>query len=194
MRTYRNAPPTVREVWLSSAAVAEREYLIYQDERITYGEAHARVNAIAGWLAEQGGVRGDRVAIAMRNYPEWLMIYWACVASGIAAVGMNAWWVAEEMAYAIKDAAPKVVFCDGERLARLFEKPGVAGGARIVATRMESLHAGRDRLERGRRARWGACRSTWPSTRTTTPRSSTPRAPPAFPRARSSPTAAACTI
>ena len=50
-----------------SAAFADREYLVYQDERLTYGEAHAQVNAIAGWLVEQGVAAGDRVAIAMRN-------------------------------------------------------------------------------------------------------------------------------
>jgi len=91
INTYKNAPPSVREVWLSTAVFAERPYLIYQDERITYAEAHAQVNAIAAWMAAQGVKPGDRVAIAMRNYPEWMLIYWACVASGVTAVGMNAW-------------------------------------------------------------------------------------------------------
>jgi acyl-CoA synthetase (AMP-forming)/AMP-acid ligase II len=76
------------------------------------------VNAIAGWLFAQGVVKGDRVAIAMRNYPEWILIYWACVSTGIAVVGMNAWWVPEEIEYALTDSAPKVVFCDAERLER----------------------------------------------------------------------------
>ncbi len=53
MRVYKNAPPNVRALWLSTAAFAERDYLVYQDERMTYGEAHAKVNAIAGWLAAQ---------------------------------------------------------------------------------------------------------------------------------------------
>jgi long-chain acyl-CoA synthetase len=117
--TYKNAPPNVRALWLATAAYGERDYLVYQDERMTYAEAHAAVRAIAGWLASRGIRRGERVAIAMRNYPEWLLIYWACVASGVAAVGMNAWWTADEMAYALTDSAPKVVFCDAERLARL---------------------------------------------------------------------------
>jgi long-chain acyl-CoA synthetase len=136
IRAYKHAPPTVRHLWLASAAFAEREYLIYQDERITYGEAHRLVGSIGAWLAARGVTRGDRVAIAMRNYPEWLLIYWACVSMGVAVVGMNAWWVAEEIDYAVKDSAPKVIFCDAERLARLTERPDTAAGIPLVAVRV----------------------------------------------------------
>jgi long-chain acyl-CoA synthetase len=133
-RIYKNAPPNVRLLWLSTAAYGDRDYLVYQDERLTFAQAHAKVNAIAAWLADKGVRSGDRVAIAMRNYPEWLLIYWACVASGIAAVGMNAWWVAEEMAYALKDSEPKVLFCDAERL----ERAGAPEGVLRVAVRAEA--------------------------------------------------------
>jgi long-chain acyl-CoA synthetase len=142
MRVYKNAPPTVRDLWLSSAQFAEREYLIYRDERLTYGEAHRQVASVGAWLAARGVTRGDRVAIAMRNYPEWLLIYWACVSMGVAAVGMNAWWVAEEIDYAIKDSNPKVIFCDDERLARLTERPGTVGDIPLVVTRLDTPTAG----------------------------------------------------
>jgi long-chain acyl-CoA synthetase len=138
MRSYKNMPKTVRDLWLASAQFADREYLIYQDERMTYAEAHRQVAAVGAWLAARGVARGDRVAIAMRNYPEWLLVYWACVSLGIAVVGMNAWWVAEEVDYAIKDSTPKVIFCDGERLARLTERPETAAGIAMVATRIET--------------------------------------------------------
>ncbi len=128
IRTYKTAPPTVRDVWLATTAFADRSYLVYGDERLSYAEAHARVDAIAAWLAAQGIGRGDRVAIAMRNYPEWLLIYWACVATGIAVVGMNAWWTSKEMAYALTDSAPKALFLDAERLDRL----GADAAAMIV--------------------------------------------------------------
>jgi long-chain acyl-CoA synthetase len=142
MRTYKNAPRTIRELWLASAQFADREYLVYQDERMTYAEAHRQVAAVGAWLAARGVKRGDRVGIAMRNYPEWLLVYWACVSLGVAAVGMNAWWVAEELDYAIKDSAPKVIFCDGERLVRLIERPETAAGIPLVVTRAEGLPPG----------------------------------------------------
>ncbi len=137
MRAYKNAPPNVRALWLSTAAYGEREYLVYEDDRQTYAQAHAHVNAVAAWLVAQGVAPGDRVAIAMRNYPEWMLIYWACVCMGVAVVGINAWWVAEELDYAIKDSDPKVVFCDAERLARFAERPAMASGRRLVAVRTD---------------------------------------------------------
>jgi long-chain acyl-CoA synthetase len=142
IRSYKHAPPSIREVWLSTAQFADREYLVYQDERLTYGQAHAQVAAIADWLFRQGVQPGDRVAVAMRNYPEWLLVYWACVSVGVAVVGMNAWWVADELEYALEDSAPKVVFCDRERLERILERPKMAAGIKLVATRTADLPAG----------------------------------------------------
>ncbi|WP_310542536.1 class I adenylate-forming enzyme family protein [Phenylobacterium sp.] len=136
IRSYKHAPPNIRAVWLSTAAYADRVYMVYEDERVTYAQAHQRVNAIAAWLWGQGVRPGDRVAIAMRNYPEWMLLYWACVCLGVAAVGMNAWWVTDELEYALKDSAPKVVFCDEERLARILERPAMAADTRLVVTRM----------------------------------------------------------
>ncbi|MDA0977958.1 MAG: class I adenylate-forming enzyme family protein, partial [Proteobacteria bacterium] len=119
MRVYTHAPPSVREIWLASAAFADRDYLVYEDERWTYADAHRDVAAIANWMQRQGVKQGDRVAIAMRNYPEWMLCYWACVSIGVTAVGMNAWWVEDEMAYGLKDSQPRVMFSDQERLDRL---------------------------------------------------------------------------
>ena len=123
VRAYRHALPDVRALWQSTHAFADRTYLVYGEERLTYRKAHARVDAIAAWLAAQRIRPGDRVAIAMRNYPEWMLIYWACVSTGIAVVGMNAWWTPEEMAYALADSAPCALFLDAERLARVASRP-----------------------------------------------------------------------
>ncbi|NJC10065.1 long-chain acyl-CoA synthetase [Polymorphobacter fuscus] len=136
IRAYRHALPDVRALWQSTLPFADRTYLIYRDERLTYAQAHARVDAIAAWLAARGIKPGDRVAIAMRNYPEWLLIYWACVCSGIAVVGMNAWWTAEEMAYALADSAPKALFLDAERLDRYKEIAEPLPGVTLVGVRL----------------------------------------------------------
>ena len=139
--TYKNAPPSVREVWLSTLQFAERDYLVYEDERLTYAQSHARANAVASWLMAQGVKPGDRVAVAMRNYPEWMLIYWACVSIGVAVVGMNAWWTAEEMAYGLSDSAPKVLFLDAERLARVNERPEMVAGMQLVGVRIPDAPA-----------------------------------------------------
>lgn len=118
IKTFSQAPPSLREIWLASLGHGERDYLVYQDERWTYGQAHQETAALAAWLHRNNVGAGKRVAIAMRNYPEWLMAYWAVVSTGATAVGMNAWWIEHEMTYALDDAKPDVLILDQERLDR----------------------------------------------------------------------------
>ncbi len=142
IRAFKASPPNVRALWLSTTAYGDRDYLVYQDERITYAEAHRRTASIANWLLAEGVKPGERIAIAMRNYPEWLLLYWAAVSVGIAVVGMNAWWVADEVEYALNDSEPKVIFCDPERLERIQERPATAARSKLVVTRMDHPPAG----------------------------------------------------
>jgi steroid-24-oyl-CoA synthetase len=118
---YRHSPPSLREVWQSTAAHGDKEHLIYEGERSTFTQCHEFTASIANWLDGQGVQPGDRVAIAMRNYPEWMLAYWAVTSMGAVVVGMNAWWVPHEMHYALKDSAPRVMICDRERLQRFEE-------------------------------------------------------------------------
>ena len=93
MKIFKSAPPSLREIWLASAIHGDRDYLVYEDQRWSYTEVHRMVGSIAAWMANQNLAQGDRVAIALRNYPEWMICYWAAVASGLTVVGMNAWWI-----------------------------------------------------------------------------------------------------
>ncbi len=116
MRTYDAAPPSLRAIWESSRAHGDAEYLLFGDERLSYTRAHEIVDSVAAALVARGVARGDRVAIAMRNYPEWCLAYWATISIGATAVGMNAWWTGPEMEYGLKDSTPKLLICDIERL------------------------------------------------------------------------------
>ena len=84
LNAFASAPNSLRDIWLMSAGHGDKDYLVYEDERWTYARAHAEVGAIAAWLVGQGVAPGDRVAIAMRNYPEWMLAYWATVSIGAA--------------------------------------------------------------------------------------------------------------
>jgi acyl-CoA synthetase (AMP-forming)/AMP-acid ligase II len=119
VRAWKNAADSLRDFWLQTAGHGDATYLVYEDERWTYNDAHEQVSRVARWLADNGVQPGDRVAIAMRNYPEWLLAYWAIISAGAVAVGTNAWWVPEELAYGLNDCKPKAIFCDRERLERL---------------------------------------------------------------------------
>ena len=141
MRVFDTAPPNMRFVWELSAQFADRPYIVFEDETITYGEAHAMVRSLAHYLVNEHGVGpNDRVAIAMRNYPEWALAYWATIVVGASAVGVNAWWTASELEYALNDSRPKVLIADDERLERVLEVlPSVRAEAplHIISVRSE---------------------------------------------------------
>lgn len=119
LRTFAAAPASLADVWASTAMLGEADYLVYGDQRITYAQAHATVSSVACWLRGRGVDAGDRVAIAMRNYPEWMLVFWACTKIGAPVLALNAWWTTAELEVALDEATPKVVFADQERLGRL---------------------------------------------------------------------------
>ena len=113
IKVFESALPSMRFVWELASAFGDRDYVVYEDERYTYAQADAIVRSLAHHLRDVHGVgSGDRVAIAMRNYPEWVFSYWAIVSIGAACVGMNAWWTTDEMKYGLADSAPKVVIAE----------------------------------------------------------------------------------
>ncbi len=142
LREYKNAPPNLRALWQGSAAHGEKDYLVYGDERWSYERAHREVASIARWLFANGVEPGDRVAIAMRNYPEWLLCYWACTSVGVAAVGVNAWWTGPELAYGIQDSDPKVIVADVERLDRIAAHADEIGDRILVGVRLPEERPG----------------------------------------------------
>jgi long-chain acyl-CoA synthetase len=119
LRVFKNAPRTLREVWLTAAQRGDIPYLIFDDVVTTFSEADKQVRSLAAWLQAQGIQQGDRVAVGMRNYPEWVIAYWATQCIGAVLVSLNAWWVTDELKYALTDSGARAVVVDGERQDRL---------------------------------------------------------------------------
>ena len=120
LRVFAHAPASLRVIWDGSAVHAPNDYLVYEDERLTFDDAHHAVRALAHRLVTVHGVaQGDRVAIAMRNYPEWAMAFWATASIGAVAVPLNAWWTGPELAYGLADSGAAVLFADDERAERI---------------------------------------------------------------------------
>jgi len=119
LRVYANAPPSFRSLLELSRRYDERPFLIYGEEVVTYAEHFGKVAALARHLRAIGVEKGDRIALGMRNYPEWVISFWACQAIGAVVVAINAWWAGPEIAFALEDSQPAALLIDGERLERL---------------------------------------------------------------------------
>jgi long-chain acyl-CoA synthetase len=142
-RVWKTAPGSLRDIWEASRAHAPRDFLVYDDERYSYARAHILVANLARRLTERYGIgRGDRIAIAMRNYPEWALSFWATVAIGAVAVPLNAWWTGPELAYGLSDSGAKLLIADHERLERLAGDLDGLGLAGVVGVRSEALPPG----------------------------------------------------
>ena len=95
---------------------ADTLFMVYGDEKYTFGDSWRLAGQLAHQLQTQYGVgKGDRVAVSMRNYPEWVLTYMAAVSMGAVIVPMNAWWVQREMQYGLEDSGAKVLVADQER-------------------------------------------------------------------------------
>jgi len=122
-KVFKNIPPSVPALLHAALPAHEdgaAEYLVYGDERLSYGAFCTQVYRLAYALRHDYGLKpGQRMAIAMRNYPELLMLIMAISAAGGVVVFLNAWWTGPELAYALSDSQPALVFADGPRAERL---------------------------------------------------------------------------
>jgi long-chain acyl-CoA synthetase len=123
-RVWKNAPPTLRSVAELGRAHGEKIFLVHEDERVSFEAFFRAVAVFARRLAEDGVVKGDRVAIIMRNVPEWPVAFYAAASLGAIVTPLNAWWTAPELEYGLTDSGSKVVVMDVERYERVAEHLG----------------------------------------------------------------------
>ena len=115
---FVNGPQSLRALFEQN--LSDSEFLIYQDERHTFREAYDLASNIAHHLKHDFGVQpGDRIAIALRNYPEWSLAFTAITSLGAIAVAINAWWEADEINYALEHTGVSLIFADDERIERV---------------------------------------------------------------------------
>eukprot|EP00511_Aplanochytrium_stocchinoi_P002341 CAMPEP_0204838622 /NCGR_PEP_ID=MMETSP1346-20131115/31368_1 /ASSEMBLY_ACC=CAM_ASM_000771 /TAXON_ID=215587 /ORGANISM="Aplanochytrium stocchinoi, Strain GSBS06" /LENGTH=577 /DNA_ID=CAMNT_0051974783 /DNA_START=115 /DNA_END=1848 /DNA_ORIENTATION=- len=121
---FLSGPHTLREFYQRSFAEhADKEFIVYGDERYTYAQVEQIIKTLAHSLVEQLGVKqGDRVAISMRNFPEYCFTFIAVTWLGAIIVPLNSWWKTEELAYGLTDSGSKVLVCDTERFGRIEPK------------------------------------------------------------------------
>jgi long-chain acyl-CoA synthetase len=131
-RVWKNAPPTLRHVFQNGRTFPDREFLVYDDERATY-EAFARATIVLARQLQADGVKkGDRVAVIMRNLPEWPVAFFGAILAGAIVTPLNAWWTGAELEYGLADSGAKIAIVDDERLGRISEYLDTLGALQRV--------------------------------------------------------------
>ncbi len=135
-RVWKNLPPSLRSVVELGRAHGEKVFLVYEDERVTFEAFHRAVAALAIQLKADGVAKGDRVAVIMRNLPEWVVAFYAAASIGAIVTPLNAWWTGEELEYGLTDSGTKVLISDAERYERLTEHlPNCPALTRVYVSR-----------------------------------------------------------
>jgi long-chain acyl-CoA synthetase len=138
-KTWRHAPRNLGDALDAGRHVGrDRTFIVLGDERLSHDEHWEQVLRVASSLVREHGVtKGDRVAIAMRNLPEWSVAFFAATMAGAIVAPLNAFWNGAELGFAIRDCEPSLLIADGERFERMNHDPTVLSSVRLVGTRLE---------------------------------------------------------
>lgn len=147
VRIWKHAFPTLRALLDHGKSHRSQEFLVYEGERLTYTQWYRAVAKLAYHFDHLGVKKGDRIALAMRNLPEWPIVFFAITSLGAICVPLNAWWTGKEMAYGLKDSGSHILICDADRYQRLTAEDGaMAALDHIFVTRAPAAW-GVERLE-----------------------------------------------
>ena len=139
---YKNTPETLKEMLDVGRAHGDAVFIIYEGEQLTFNDFFEQADALAQQLVEHYGIqKGDRVAIAMRNYPEWMVAFAAIVSLGAIVVPLNSWGQRAELEYGLSDSGARVVFCDHQRYGFVEDLLPEMGVKAVVARTDGSLGA-----------------------------------------------------
>jgi len=134
LRYFRHAPANLLEAIEAGRGHGEREFLVWEQQRLSFAGFFQQVDRLAGQLAQRFGVRqGDRVTIAMRNQPAWLVAFVAVQRCGAVCVPLNSWGLRDELLHGLQDSGAQVLVCDQQRLQLLAADLPAEGVVGIVA-------------------------------------------------------------
>jgi long-chain acyl-CoA synthetase len=147
-RVWKGAAPSLPAVLSASRAHADRSFLVYADERLSFEDHYRQAATLARRLVDEYGVRkGDRVAVAMRNFPEWSVAFWGASATGAVVVPLNSWGTGAELAFALEDSGARILIADADRIERVESRRKALGLRAVIAVRADAPPAGCDRFE-----------------------------------------------
>ena len=116
---FEGLPETFAELFEATAKYASREYLIYEDERVTFDGFRRAAVALANRLVDDGVRKGDRVAIIMRNLPEWFVACYGAALTGAVVTPLNGWWTGPELEFGLADSGARLAIVDDRQMASI---------------------------------------------------------------------------
>lgn len=120
LKTYRQAFATLPALLDSSRVHGDKEFIAYEGDRWSFTRFFAAVDALAGRLQGDLGIKpGDRIAIAMRNRPEWAVAFAAIASIGAVPAPLNSFGLHDELLEALRQVEPRMLFCDADRRKRI---------------------------------------------------------------------------
>lgn len=103
----------------------DRAFLLFGDRRLTFRQVNARASALAAALHELGVERGDRIALDLPNWPEFVITMFAAAKLGAIIVPLNPRYTVPELQYMLRHSEATVVVCaetfNGVDYLQLFE-------------------------------------------------------------------------
>ena len=136
-RSWKNQPPNLAALArFARTGFSERLFTIYEDERVTFESWFRATAALAAEMRRLGVGKGDRVALCMRNLPEWPAVFFAATSLGAIINPLNAWWTGPELAFGLSDSGSRLLVCDAERWARIApHRAGLAAMDEVLVAR-----------------------------------------------------------
>jgi long-chain acyl-CoA synthetase len=130
-----NFPATLPEFFKIFCVLnGQVEAVVAGDERLTFADLDRWSDRLAKALVTRGIAKGDRLGIAMRNCPSWIVGYMAALKVGAIATLLNGWWESQEMQHAIDLTDPVLILADPPRAKRIAER---CAGRAIVSLPVE---------------------------------------------------------
>ena len=115
-----NFPATLPQFFTTFAALnGQVEAIVAGDERLTFADLDHWADRLAHALVARGIRKGERVGIAMRNCPAWIIGYMAALKAGAVATLLNGWWEPHELAHALELTEPALILADAPRAKRI---------------------------------------------------------------------------
>ena len=74
-RVWKNAHASLAALAAAGRTHGDSTFLVYEDERVSFAAWHKAVAKLAVELQSLGVRKGDRVALASRNLPEWPVVF-----------------------------------------------------------------------------------------------------------------------